>query len=390
MTQDFNLLIESYFQSIMDSSDLVPLPIALVDENLTQFWENQYLKDRYPFLCSKDNVISMMKGYDLSSVILAMRTQDASFSCPSRLPMVNTVLTFSPLYDDAHVWIGAAVHFSVSSSELFPSDTNLSQKMLQNFNIALRDPLGSIFSGICSMARRLEVEDIVSCEMLLQQLNQHCYHMLKSCSILSEYTAYSNGLAERNLKLVSLNPYLEDLFKHLQMVVRCVGIQLSFHLPSEQIDLNLDPDKLVIVLTCLLSNSIAFADPDAELKTIHIEVSVSKRSVRFVVSDNGLGIPSDVLPHVFDPYFTSSREDLHFSHLGLGLTVCKMIVNHHDGDISIFSSEKGTSVSFTISRSLQSEHPGELTFCDNPVEYITNSYSPMYIYLSDVCEWSAI
>ena len=87
MTQDFNLLIESYFQSIMDSSDLVPLPIALVDENLTQFWENQYLKDRYPFLCSKDNVISMMKGYDLSSVILAMRTQDASFSCPSRLPM---------------------------------------------------------------------------------------------------------------------------------------------------------------------------------------------------------------------------------------------------------------------------------------------------------------
>ena len=48
MTQDFNLLIESYFQSIMDSSDLVPLPIALVDENLTQFWENQYLKDRYP------------------------------------------------------------------------------------------------------------------------------------------------------------------------------------------------------------------------------------------------------------------------------------------------------------------------------------------------------
>ena len=87
----------------------------------------------------------MMKGYDLSSVILAMRTQDASFSCPSRLPMVNTVLTFSPLHDDAHVWIGAAVHFSVSSSELFPSDTNLSQKMLQNFNIALRDPLDLSF-----------------------------------------------------------------------------------------------------------------------------------------------------------------------------------------------------------------------------------------------------
>ena len=56
MTQDFNLLIESYFQSIMDSSDLVPLPIALVDENLTQFWENQYLKDRYPFLFNDERI----------------------------------------------------------------------------------------------------------------------------------------------------------------------------------------------------------------------------------------------------------------------------------------------------------------------------------------------
>ena len=117
-------------------------------------------------------------------------------------------------------------------------------------------------------------------------------------------------------------------------------------------------------------------------------MSASKHSVRFVVSDNGLGIPPEVLPRVFEPFFTSGRRDLQHTHLGLGLTLCKLIVKHHQGDISILStSEAGTSVNFTISRDLKGEQDQRLTFCDNPLDYITNTYSPIYTYLSDVCEW---
>ena len=45
----------------MEASDRLPLPIALVDQELLQCWENQYLKKHYPFLCSKDNVLSLLR-----------------------------------------------------------------------------------------------------------------------------------------------------------------------------------------------------------------------------------------------------------------------------------------------------------------------------------------
>lgn len=390
MHNDFISIIEKYLQSTMEASNLVPLPIAIVDEELKQFWENCYMKENYPFLCSKDNTRALLSGYDIDALLLSLRSQDSSVSCVSRLPMVQTTLTLSPLYDENRVFIAAVVHFAVSSTEMFPSDVNRAQQMLQNFNTTLRNPLGMIFSGIISMTRRLEVDDTASCEQLLQQLNNSCYHMLKSCNSLSEYTGYSNGLTLLNLKSVFLNLFLEDLFRHLQMFARRAGIEMTYALPKQEIQMNLDPDKLVIVLTSLMSNSIAFLQDNTEERYIHIEVLASNHTVRFIFSDNGPGIPSEALPHVFEPYFTYGRHDRQFTHLGLGLTICKMIVNHHDGDISILSSSDGTAVSFTLSRDLKGDEDTKLTFCDNPVEYLTNSYSPMYVYLSDVCEWIPI
>ena len=390
MQQDFYQQNKSTFAPLMEACDGVPLPIALVDTQLTQFWENQYLKTNFPFLCSKDNVLSLLQGYDIDALIASLHTQNGALSFPSRLPMAHTVLSFSPLFDQNEVFVGATVHFSVNTTQMFPSDTNGAQEMLQNFNTTLRDPLSSIFSNISTIERRLEIDDVYSCEALVKKLSADCYHMLKSCNSLSEYTAYANGLACLNLRLVSLNQYLDDLLRHLQMIVRRTGVRLEYTLPDESVELYLDTDKLVIVLTSLISNCIAFADPDREEKHIRIEVTASRRSVRFVVADNGLGIPPETLPHVFEPYFTSGRQDLQFTHLGLGLTLCKLIVNHHGGDISVISTEKCTRVTFTLSRELSDDHPGQITFCDNPVEYITNSYSPMYIYLSDVCEWSIL
>lgn len=391
MHNDFISITEKYLHSTMEASNHVPLPIAMVDEELKQFWENRYMKEKYPFLCSKDNTRALLSGYDIDALLLSLRSQDSSISCISRLPMVQTTLTISPLYDDNHVLIAAVVHFALSSIEMFPSDVNRTQTMLQNFNTTLRDPLGMIFSGITSMARRLEVDDTASCEQLLQQLSNSCYHMLKSCNSLSEYTGYSNGLSLLNLKSVFLNLFLEDLFRHLQMFARRADVDMTYALPKEEIQMNLDPDKLVIVLTSLMSNSIAFLqDNTEEERRIHIEVLASNHTVRFIVSDNGSGIPSEALPHVFEPYFTYGRHDRQFTHLGLGLTICKMIINHHGGDISLLSSPDGTAVSFTLSRNLKGEENGTLTFCDNPVEYLTNSYSPMYVYLSDVCEWIPI
>ena len=65
MQQDFLSKNKELLSSLMEASDRLPLPIVLVDQELLQCWENQYLKKHYPFLCSKDNVLSLLQGYDV-------------------------------------------------------------------------------------------------------------------------------------------------------------------------------------------------------------------------------------------------------------------------------------------------------------------------------------
>lgn len=50
MQQDFLAKNKELLSSLMEASDRLPLPIALVDQELLQCWENQYLKKHYPFL----------------------------------------------------------------------------------------------------------------------------------------------------------------------------------------------------------------------------------------------------------------------------------------------------------------------------------------------------
>lgn len=61
-------------------------------------------------------------------------------------------------------------------------------------------------------------------------------------------------------------------------------------------------------------------------------------NVRFVVSDNGPGIPNEWLPQIFEPFVTHGKAD----GTGLGLAISKAVVEAHHGTISVWSSEKGT------------------------------------------------
>ena len=66
------------------------------------------------------------------------------------------------------------------------------------------------------------------------------------------------------------------------------------------------------------------------------------KCVRIIISDNGSGIPADILDKIFDPYFTSKD-----SGSGLGLSICHSIINKHHGTISV-ESELGKGTIFTI------------------------------------------
>ena len=68
--------------------------------------------------------------------------------------------------------------------------------------------------------------------------------------------------------------------------------------------------------------------------------------VNIIITDTGIGIPKDIIPSVFELFFTTKQE---IKGSGLGLALAKNVIQDHGGEISIESKEgKGTSVNIQI------------------------------------------
>jgi hypothetical protein len=127
--------------------------------------------------------------------------------------------------------------------------------------------------------------------------------------------------------------FLRNLADGKRIILRFVG-------PQEVPWLNADENEIKQLFLNLILNSIE-ALPEGGEVVIHLEVLPENR-LRVEVSDNGPGIPSENLSHVFRPFFTTKIEGT-----GLGLATCKQIVAEYGGDIQV-QSEVGKGTRFTI------------------------------------------
>jgi two-component system sensor histidine kinase HydH len=114
---------------------------------------------------------------------------------------------------------------------------------------------------------------------------------------------------------------------------------IKINLPSEDIMIKCDSEKLEIALDNILVNAKQAIDNSG---TIDIRSSQEANSTKIEIHDSGPGIPDDILPKIFEPLFTTKQEGT-----GLGLSSCKSIIEQHGGNISV-KTEKGKGTTFVI------------------------------------------
>jgi two-component system, NtrC family, nitrogen regulation sensor histidine kinase NtrY len=120
------------------------------------------------------------------------------------------------------------------------------------------------------------------------------------------------------------------------------GLQLTLHEHDTDIVVQTDKSQLLRVLTNLLQNAQQ-AIPQERAGRIDIHVRKQDDMVVLAITDNGTGIPDDVAPRMFQPYFTTKS-----SGTGLGLAMTKKIIEFWNGRIW-FETELGTGTTFYIS-----------------------------------------
>ncbi len=99
--------------------------------------------------------------------------------------------------------------------------------------------------------------------------------------------------------------------------------------------MNVDPDRLVQCLANVLTNSAKYTEPGGEIR---IETREAGGEVTISVTDNGVGIPPDLLPKVFELFVQGERTlDRSQGGLGIGLSIVKRLIEMHDGSVRITS-----------------------------------------------------
>ncbi len=119
---------------------------------------------------------------------------------------------------------------------------------------------------------------------------------------------------------------------------------LTFTAEGRSVEVFADPARLEQVLVNLLANAVRFSPPNG---TIAIDTIVTAESVEVRVCDQGPGIPESKLAAIFDR-FEQVSEKIEANTTGLGLTICKQIIEGHGGTIGVRSEEPKGSIFFFV------------------------------------------
>jgi len=119
---------------------------------------------------------------------------------------------------------------------------------------------------------------------------------------------------------------------------------ISLHIPDDLPLIDIDRERIEVVLNNLVANAQVYGEGE-----VFISAESKNNIVIVSVSDNGAGIPSDELSHIFERFYRARHgRQQHSGGTGLGLTICKAFIEAHGGTIWAESSMRGTTFSFSL------------------------------------------
>jgi len=154
------------------------------------------------------------------------------------------------------------------------------------------------------------------------------------------------GILKISYDLFDPKKLLQEIVDEMYITASERGQTLISEVPEKMEYIWADRKRLQQVLHNLISNAIKFNRNNGK---ISIRANIQKGFFKVEISDEGRGISNKDLNRVFVPYYRLERDKDRFGGLGLGLTLCKKIVELHQGQISVISEiDKGSTFSFSV------------------------------------------
>jgi signal transduction histidine kinase len=220
------------------------------------------------------------------------------------------------------------------------SSQSLIEKFIYSCSHDLRAPVSSI-QGLVRIAEYYPHHDEI--HQCLEMIEACTHEMDKRISKLQEYMV--NNLRPLRTEKFSALDLIQEIRTEFKNQLGASNIELiSDAEPSTMC--STDKHGTLTILKYLISNSIAFHDPEKKEKKITVKVESNEHGCVFEVKDNGKGIPEDQQPRVFDVFFRGTEKSIG---LGMGLFLAQSMAENLGASISCQSEIKvGTSMRVSL------------------------------------------
>jgi len=218
------------------------------------------------------------------------------------------------------------------------------RELVGNISHDLRTPL----AGIRVMVETLRdgaIDDKKAAADFLTRIENEVDRLTQMVLELTELSRIEAGTAELNKSSVNLNELVNEAITQLKPLAIKQNVTLTPALSDSLPAVNIDRERLSKTITNIIHNAIKF---NRNGGSVTVTTASDDKTITVKVIDNGIGIPKEGLPHVFERFYKADKSRTNTGS-GLGLAIAKHTIEAHGGTIWAQSEEgKGSTFGFTI------------------------------------------
>ena len=220
----------------------------------------------------------------------------------------------------------------------------LRSNLLRSISHDIRTPLTSISGNASNLLKHYAYLDPATLKQIFTDIYDDSEWLIELVENLLSISRIENGQMDLHLSLDVVNDVIEESLRHIDKNAsrHHIVVQMS----SDVLIARMDARLITQVLINLINNAIKNTQDGSEIRII------SQQADGFIyvhVEDNGPGIPDQIKPHIFEMFYTGQKKVTDGRRgIGLGLALCKAIVESHGGTI-LLTDNHPSGCRFTVS-----------------------------------------
>lgn len=212
-----------------------------------------------------------------------------------------------------------------------------------NVSHELKTPVTSV-RGFSETLMSGEVTDEETTKQFLKIIHDESQRLDRLIRDLLNLSKIERQKMPLNLETLNMTALVHEVSVTLQGAVEEKRTRLVLPDPSKDVYLQGDEDRLRQIILNLVGNGINYT---AEGGTVTVSLKENVEKVRLIIKDDGIGIPEESLPRIFERFYRVDRaRSRHSGGTGLGLAIVKHLIESHHGEIEVESRE-GEGTTFT-------------------------------------------